>query len=112
MMQSKEKINDNARAGDIWLQVKLLHRNEEGFEFSPRLIPGLSNGDILQVRSTAPNASDHDYILLQFTGSESADARYKDKSIVICSKTFESRKSFFPNRSDVLIRKVEKYQSC
>lgn len=41
MMQSKEKVNDNARAGDIWLQVKLLHRNEEGFEFVTIIDPFL-----------------------------------------------------------------------
>ncbi|KAI1721247.1 vacuolar membrane-associated protein iml1 domain-containing protein [Ditylenchus destructor] len=87
-----------------YVRVKLIHKADEGLEFSPKLIPGLESGDILEIRSALNN----DYVIFQFAPECINESRYKDRSLVVCSKAFESRKNSFPTRSECLLRKVSK----
>ncbi|KAL3090248.1 hypothetical protein niasHS_006700 [Heterodera schachtii] len=89
---------------DGYIRCKLIHRAEEGFELSHRLIPNLAPGDVIQIRS----ALSHDYVAFQYTSECANESRFKDRSIVVCSKAFENRKAQFPTRYDVLVRRVEK----
>uniref|UniRef100_A0A914CLP5 DEP domain-containing protein 5 n=1 Tax=Acrobeloides nanus TaxID=290746 RepID=A0A914CLP5_9BILA len=97
-------VNNSNDKGTSWSRVKLIHRGEEGLEFSPKLCAGLQVGDLIQVKSLASN----DYVVLQLTPDAVNEARFKDRSIIIGPKIFEKKKSFFPTRSDVYVRKVEK----
>uniref|UniRef100_A0A183C0F1 DEPDC5_CTD domain-containing protein n=1 Tax=Globodera pallida TaxID=36090 RepID=A0A183C0F1_GLOPA len=89
---------------DGYIRCKLIHRAEEGFELCPRLIPNLVPGDIIQICSV----HSRDCVVFQFTSECINESRFKDRSIVVCSKAFEHRKTQFPTRSDVLVRRVEK----
>uniref|UniRef100_A0A915D7E9 DEP domain-containing protein n=1 Tax=Ditylenchus dipsaci TaxID=166011 RepID=A0A915D7E9_9BILA len=93
------------------IRIKLIHKSEEGLEFSPRLIPGLKIGDILEIKSIA---DEKHFVLCMFTAECVNENRYKDKSIVICSKIFENRKwkNSFPTRNDCLVRKVDKEKAA
>uniref|UniRef100_A0A1I7RZM8 PH domain-containing protein n=1 Tax=Bursaphelenchus xylophilus TaxID=6326 RepID=A0A1I7RZM8_BURXY len=94
--------NQRAIDGPAAIRLKLHHRVEEGISVNAHSIPGLQDDDILEVKSTN---SPH-YVYVQFK-KETNKATTRD-AIQICDKVFDTRKDFFPSRSFVLVRRVDK----